>query len=814
MDQKALHIPARKNHRHQGVTIKLMNGDQIEGHMLGFSPIMNTLHFFEANDAGESSSRRLNVEDIVFVALHHMDTATAEFSATQQLQQMDELKVITVNLDSFDVFASPAMSNTPGFFAIGAGDDLPYERVFFYHHGIRYQEKPERLGDLLIDQESIASEDLRLALKIQSESMPSLGDVLKEQGKVQEKDLDQALEVQHRQRMKMGDLLIEQDLVTADEVQDALDIQGDSKDKPLGHILIEEGKVKGKHIDTVLKIQSRKKMRLGEILIEAGLINEDDVQFALEQQKLRGKRIGEVLLDSHAITEDELLIALAKKFRLPTVDLDAYEINPAAATEIAREVIEKYQIIPIDTDSHSLTIALADPMGLEAYDEISFNTGKKVHEVMVKASQLKDNIKVLLQENLADEELSCEFLHLEGGDSDEPVNELEITQSAEDVPIVRLVNRIIRNGLRKKASDIHILPQAKKITLAYRLNGQLLSENALEKSLCKQIAARIKILCGMDIAEQRLPQDGRLQLRDGKHKYEFRVSCIPNAYGESLVLRVLNKEMAVELDVLGLREEDMKQLSIMARKPYGLVLVTGPTGSGKSTTLFALLKSISHLPAHILTIEDPVESEIDDANQIQVNHKIGMTFARVLRNVLRHDPDIIMIGEMRDPETAEIGVEAALTGHLMFSTLHTNSAVDTIIRLNDLGIPNYLIAPALLGIISQNLLKKLCVDCRQTLSADDPAFEMVGDLGFDVPKALYKAVGCEHCNQTGYSGRVMSYEFLVVNEKVRQAIHDGVKGQEMQRIAADSGMQAKSVSALKMAAEGTIDYNDFIYSVM
>jgi len=814
MDQKALHISARKNHRHQGVTIKLMNGDKLEGHMLGFSPVMSTLHFFETNQAGESSSRRLNVEDIVFVALHDMGDSTIESPSKLQLKQMDELKVITVNQDRFDVFAFPAMSNTPGFFAIGAGDDLPYERVFFYHHGIRYQEKPERLGDLLIDQESIASEDLTQALKIQLDSMPSLGDVLKDQGKVQDKDLDKALEVQHHQRMKMGDLLVEQDLVTADEVQNALDIQGDSKDKPLGHILIEEGKVEGKHIDSVLKIQSRRKMRLGEILIEAGLITENDVQFALDEQKVRGQRIGEVLLSTHTITEDELLTALAKKFRLPTVDLDTYEINPAAATEISREVIEKYQVIPIDTDTHSLTIALADPMGLEAYDEISFNTGKKVHEVMVKASQLKENIKVFLQENLADEELSCEFLHMEGGDSDEPVNELEITQSAEDAPIVRLVNRIIRNGLRKKASDIHILPQATHIILAYRLNGQLLSENALEKSLCKQIAARIKILCGMDIAEQRLPQDGRLQLRDGKHKYEFRVSCIPNAYGESLVLRVLNKEMAVELDVLGLREEDMKQLSIMARKPYGLVLVTGPTGSGKSTTLFALLKSISHLPAHILTIEDPVESEIDDANQIQVNQKIGMTFARVLRNVLRHDPDIIMIGEMRDPETAEIGVEAALTGHLMFSTLHTNSAVDTIIRLNDLGIPNYLIAPALLGIISQNLLKKLCLDCREQLDNDDPAFEMVGDLGFDVPEQLYKAVGCEHCNQTGYSGRVMSYEFLVVNAKVRQAIHDGVKGQEMQRIAADSGMQPKSISALKMAAEGTIDYNDFIYSVM
>jgi len=669
---------------------------------------------------------------------------------------------------------------------------------------------------LLIDQESIGAQDLQNALEAQAQSMPSLGDVLKGLGKVKESDLDHALSLQNQQRMKLGDLLIDQELVTVDDVKEALDQQSVSPDgKPLGHILVEKGKVEDKHIDSVLQIQSRRKMRLGEILVEAGLISEDDVQFALDEQKVRGQRIGEVLLSSQVITEDELLTALAKKFRLPTVDLDDYEINPVAGIEIGRDVVEKYQIMPIDTDKHSLTIALADPMGLEAYDEITFKTGKKVHEVMVKASQLKSAIEGLLKEGLADEELSCEFLQ---GDediaSDEPMNELEITQSAEDAPIVRLVNRIIRNGIRKKASDIHILPQAKKIILAYRLNGQLLSDNALDKGLCKQIAARIKILCGMDIAEQRMPQDGRLQLRDGKHKYEFRVSCIPNSFGESLVLRVLNKEMAVELDLLGLREEDMKQLSIMARKPYGLVLVTGPTGSGKSTTMFALLKSISHLPAHILTIEDPVESEIDDANQIQVNSKIGMTFARVLRNVLRHDPDIIMIGEMRDPETAEIGIEAALTGHLMFSTLHTNSAVDTIIRLNDLGIPNYLIAPALLGVISQNLLKKLCLECRTELDRDDPAFTMIADLGLGEPEHLYKAVGCKYCNETGYGGRVMSYEFLVVNEKVRQAIHDGVKGQEMQRIASESGMQPKSVSALKLAVDGVIDYNDFIYSVI
>jgi len=258
----------------------------------------------------------------------------------------------------------------------------------------------------------------------------------------------------------------------------------------------------------------------------------------------------------------------------------------------------------------------------------------------------------------------------------------------------------------------------------------------------------------------------------------------------------------------------MQHLADMAHKPYGLILVTGPTGSGKSTTLFAVLKSLSNMPVHILTIEDPVESEIKDANQIQVNNQIGLTFARVLRNVLRHDPDVIMIGEMRDEETAAIGIEAALTGHLMLSTLHTNSAVDTIIRLNDLNIPNYLIAPALLGVISQSLLKKLCVHCRQAVAKDDVAYARVESFGFGEAEQLYEAVGCSECHQTGYSGRVMAYEFLVVNEDVRQAIHEGVTGRELQRIAIESGMVPKAKVAFNLANDGIIDYNDFIYSAM
>ncbi|ATX82494.1 Type II secretory pathway ATPase GspE/PulE or T4P pilus assembly pathway ATPase PilB [Mariprofundus ferrinatatus] len=803
--------------RYQKVIIKLVNGKSLDGYLFGFSPIMTKLHYIEVDKSGEEHASKLDAQDIAYIGMQDSKDASPE--RPTKLLHMDELKVVTVHSESFRVMALPPATHALGFFAIGKDSDFPFQRIFFYDHGIRLQEKPDRLGDLLVDQAIVSAEDIERALKEHSQKVLPIGTILKEHGKLRDKELDHAVNLQHKSKMKLGDLLVDQDLVTITDVEQALEEQAEhqkssKEDKPLGHILVNQGKVQRADIDSALLVQSRRRMRLGELLIEAGLITDSDLQFALEEQKVRGQRIGEILLNSQIISEDQLLSALAKKFRLPTLDLDEYEINSMASFEVGPDIIEKYQVLPIDSDHRSITIALADPMGLDAYDGISFKTGKKVNEVLVKTSQLKAHLEQMMYEEIDSDELDVEFVHQEDLEEEEPIDELEISQSAKESPIIRLVNRLIRSGLRKKASDIHILPQAKKITLAYRTNGELISENALDKSLHRQIAARIKILSGMDISEQRLPQDGRLILKEGKHTYEFRVSCIPNTFGESLVLRVLSKEVAADLDTLGLRDEDMKQLAVMSRKPFGLILVTGPTGSGKSTTLFAVLKSISDLPAHILTIEDPVESEIEGANQIQVHQKIGMTFARILRNVLRHDPDIIMIGEMRDAETAEIGIEAALTGHLMLSTLHTNSAVDTIIRLNDLGIPNYLIAPALLGIISQNLLKKLCPDCRREIDKSDPSFTMIRDLGLEEPEHLYEKVGCDNCDQSGYTGRVMLYEFLVVNEAIRQAIHDGISGGELKKIAMENGLQPKSVHALKMAAAGEIDHHDFIYSLV
>ena len=799
-------------YRHD-VLINLMNGEVLDGWLPAFSPQMTELQFHASGAAESEPARVLDIADIAYICMHDTDDFISGQPA--KVKKMDELIIITVTARKFKILAFPPAANASGFYAaVNKEEKLPYERIFFYHHGIRYQENSEQLGHLMVEQHIASEADVDWALEQQKRLMIPLGDILKGQGKVAEKDVDEALAMQKRQQMKLGDLLVDQKLISADEVEKALETQTQAMDKPLGDILKEQGKLTDADLDEALTIQKRPRMKLGELLLEAGLITEEDLQAALDEQREHGHRLGEILLESHIITEDQLLSALAKKFSLPTVDLDHYDINSLAGAEIDQQTIERYRILPVQSDNHSLTVALADPMGLEAYDMIRFKTGKKVNEVLVKSSQLDTYLRRYLQEEIQTEELSCEFLQKEEDEQDESFNEIEVVQSAEHAPIIRLVNRIIRNGLLKKASDIHILPQAKKVNLAYRLNGDLIAENALDKSLHNQIAARIKILSGMDISERRLPQDGRMLLRDGRALYEFRVSCIPNSFGESIVLRVLSKEMAVDLEKLGLRTTDLKKVETLVRKPYGLILVTGPTGSGKSTTLFAILKSISHLPAHILTIEDPVESDIEGANQIQVNQKIGMTFARILRNVLRHDPDIIMLGEMRDQETAEIGIEAALTGHLLFSTLHTNSAIDTIIRLNDLGIPNYLIAPSLLGIISQNLVKKLCASCRKEVPKEADIFFTIKDLGLEVPDKLYAAGGCDDCNHTGYSGRVMLYEMLAVDDRVRQAIHEGKQGEELMEIAKKAGMVPKAQHALQLAADGIIDHNDFVRALI
>lgn len=735
-----------KGHR---VTVQLLSGEKESGIIVRFSPLKR--RFALQADLGHMVY--IDANEIGFIAFDKTKDGKLE---PPKPKETTKLTIHTLSNASFQVEVPEEYDREEdGIFAYPDDPDSPYGMFYFYKDGIRLVEHRKPLGELLIDEKGLPEEHINKALE-------------------------------HQQQLKS---------------------------KPIGGILVEQNKLEPDAIDEALKTQQKKRHKqIGEILIEAELIREEDLILALEEQKKnRSLKIGQILLKMGIVTEEEVISSLAKKFNLNYVDLDNYDIKLSAIDEIDPNVLMEHKILPIDSSDSTLTIVHADPMDIEAFDNIRFQTKKRIIEVLATPSQVKKHLDREISE-LSDNE--NEFLWIERiakEEKEDQEDELTEVHAAEASPIVRLVNKILINAIQKKASDIHILPQAKKLLVLYRINGDLLEEMILEKWLQRRVVSRIKLLAGMNIAEHRTTQDGRMKVYHLNDKVELRVSCIPNAAGESIVMRVLDKEMAVDLEALGLREEDRRALAIMSKKPFGLILSTGPTGSGKSTTLFSILKRIINHPLHVITIEDPVESEIEGANQIQINPKVGLTFAKVLRNVLRHDPDVIMVGEMRDLETASIGVEAALTGHLMLSTLHTNSAVDTIIRFQDIGVPGYLLAPALRGIISQNLLKRLCSKCRQPLADEShEIFAILEEFGLERPGALYEAKGCDHCNHTGYDGRVMAYELLVVTDKIRDAIHNGVVGQQLQELAESEGMIPKSLHALELAKKGVISHADLI----
>lgn len=728
------------------VSLGLLGDGEKHGFLIQFSPLMRILHL----QVGSNHLEHFDVPEVAYVGFHRAEGVQPSLPA---LEGMEEMIIHTVTGKRFHVQMVETKAHEEGFYAFIDSEDSPFERLFFYNHGVRTLETPKQIGQMLID-DKVASPR---------------------------------------------------------EVQEALDEQQALQKKTLGGLLVEQQKVEPADIEMALAQQRKKPKQIGEILIEAGLIGEEDLQQALaEQSAHRGEKIGQILINMGFVTEEELISSLAKKFHMPFVDLDEYTINPLVVGEIDSDILLRFQVLPIASDELTLTLAASDPMDIEGFDTIRFQTKKRISEVLATSSQIK---QVLEREVTAGSGADEDWLWIErvGGKTEEAAeDEVVEVKAAEAPPIIRLVNKILINGIRKRASDIHVLPQAKKVLILYRINGDLQQEMELEKWVQRRMVSRIKLLSGMNIADHRVTQDGRMMVRHEDGVVEFRVSCIPNAYGESIVMRILNKEMAVDMEMLGISEKDRHSLALMVHKPFGLILATGPTGSGKSTTLFALLQSIIHLPLHILTIEDPIESDIKGANQIQVNTKIGLSFASVLRNVLRHDPDVIMVGEMRDQETASIGIEAALTGHLMLSTLHTNSAVDTIIRLQDLGIPNYLLAPALRGIISQSLLKRLCEQCRQPLDdEDDEVYRLLAEMGLERPKTLYQPGLCDSC-KSGFSGRVMAYEFLEVTEAVRQAIHDGKIGHELQEVAEKNGMISKAKHALSLAESGVICRDDLI----
>jgi type IV pilus assembly protein PilB len=545
---------------------------------------------------------------------------------------------------------------------------------------------------------------------------------------------------------------------------------------------------------------------LGEIITQKKLLDKAALDTALDQQRNQTAgvvpRIGEILRAQGKISDEDLHKAIAKKFGLPYVELHHLNVDPVLIDLVPAELARKYGLIPISTQNNYLTVAMTDPSNVEAVHMLQFITG--LQPIIVISS--KENIEAALSvmyNPLHDEDENIKYIE---EDKKKATEVIDIKELGQQKPIVRLTTNILTEAIRRRASDIHIRPGEKKFILLYRIDGNLVTIRNFSKALLPGIISRIKILGKMDISEHRVPQDGRTRIINEDSVVDLRISIIPTIDGESVVIRLLNTKIGIKtLDSMDFNKEDFTNIRGALNKMHGLILVTGPTGSGKSTTLYAALNEIIGRNLNIITVENPVEYHIDGIEQIQVNNTTGLTFARILKNVLRHDPDVIMIGEIRDEETAHIAIQSSLTGHLVLSTLHTNSAVGSITRLQDMNIEPYLLAPTLLCIIAQRLIKRICPHCAEI---DEIPDHIVQSLKLDKDERFYYGKGCEICSNTGYSGRLAVYELLMVDQKLRNAIKRMESESVMQEIARESGMVPLADNALAHAREGRITISE------
>jgi type II secretory ATPase GspE/PulE/Tfp pilus assembly ATPase PilB-like protein len=623
----------------------------------------------------------------------------------------------------------------------------------------------------------------------------------------------------------IGEMLIKDGRLGESALQQGLDAQRSEPRTPIGEILLEQQKVERGALDEAAALQKRKGTRLGEVLIEAGLVSAEDVELALaEQRKRGGKRIGQILVDLKLVSESDLAQTLAKKFQLPFVDLDACDVDPEAVAEVSRDVIEKYRILPVASTSRVLMVALGDPLSVDGIDLIRLQTKKQIAEVVAIPSQLDAHIARSLAK-VASESASAKMgailkdLSDESGDASQteggepsPINE-------SDSAIVKLANQIVFDAYRRGASDIHIEPNGKDRTtvVRFRIDGDCVAYQEIPSAYRMPLVARFKIMATLDIAERRKPQDGKIRIRVEDRQIELRVATIPTVNGnEDIVLRILAASEPIPLEKLGLSARNFAALKSIIGKPYGLVLCVGPTGSGKTTTLHSALGAINTVDMKIWTAEDPVEITQHGLRQVQMNPKIGLTFAVAMRAFLRADPDVIMVGEMRDQETAETGIEASLTGHLVFSTLHTNSAPETVTRLIDMGLDPFSFADSLLGVLAQRLARALCKQCREARPAAraelDELSKAYGHEAFGAllkarggEPSTFRAAGCEACGNTGYRGRVALHELLVADDALKAAVQRKAPIGELRSLAQAGGMTTLLQDGIEKVLLGLTD---------
>ncbi|WP_026676457.1 GspE/PulE family protein [Fictibacillus gelatini] len=501
--------------------------------------------------------------------------------------------------------------------------------------------------------------------------------------------------------------------------------------------------------------------RLGDILVEHQLITEEQLELTLKE-KSKGQKLGDALIERGYITEQQLIEVLEFQIGIPHISLYRYPIDEQIVSIVSREFAKRNQLIPLKKEGDKLLVAMADPMDFHAIDDLRLSTGFQIE----RAIATKDDIYRAHKKYYDMDDSMNDLLEL----LPKGIDSLEEKMAEEDSPVVRLVNQIVLNAVEQKASDIHFEPQESKLNIRYRIDGMLRFERSLPKHMQNVITARIKIMTNLDITENRVPQDGRMRLNVEFHSVDIRVSTLPTIYGEKLVLRILDLGSALNhVEHLDFNKLNYQRFIKMIEQPNGMILITGPTGSGKSSTLYAALNRLNTEEVNIVTVEDPVEYQLEGINQIQVNPNVGLTFASGLRAVLRQDPDIVMIGEIRDTETAQIAVRASLTGHLVLSTIHTNDSIGTISRLIDMGVEHFLVAASLTGVVSQRLVRRVCRDCQERHEATESEKEIFKKRGLDVD-FIMRGKGCPTCNMTGYKGRIAIHELLVIDEPLRKMI--------------------------------------------
>lgn len=545
-------------------------------------------------------------------------------------------------------------------------------------------------------------------------------------------------------------------------------------------------------------------LKIGELLLYAGKITQNQLDIALIEQSKTNKKIGEIIVQKGWLNADDILQALEFQLGFPRVNLDLYEINQKAATLIPENIVRKYKLIGIDIKDGMLVVAMVDPLNFIAIDDVKLYTKMEIEPVTVANDEISKVIDKYYSGANTKKVLE-EFTDAGLMDYDDVVEE-EGSEVA-TAPIVRLLNSIIEQAVRTRASDIHIEPYQEDVRVRFRIDGDLSEIMTLPRSNLSALVTRVKIIGKMNIAEKRIPQDGRIETKINNKEIDMRISSLPTVYGEKIVIRLLDKSnFNFNKEGLGLSQYNLNTFNKILSQPYGMILVTGPTGSGKTTTLYTVLKELNVIEKNVITVEDPVEYKLKGINQVIVNPKTGLTFAAGLRSILRQDPDTIMIGEIRDGETAEIAVRAAITGHLVLSTLHTNDSPSTIARLIDMGIEPYLVSSAVVGIVSQRLVKVLCEKCKQPYEAD---YKEKKILGFDEKEhiTLHKAVGCNACNQ-GYRGRAAVHEIMPIDEGIRRLIDTNATTDKIRDKALENGMTTLFESALALAMNGKTTFTE------